>query len=81
MVGKEAVEFFNLLFDEGVKTQVFDETTRFAQQFIEQNAQFLKDHPRARAHDWIRRPMKPKEVDALLALFIAMGIVGYPTLR
>ena len=41
----------------------------------------LSDHPTARAHDWIRAPMSLKEVDALLAMVIGMGIVGLPTLR
>ena len=81
MAGEEPVEFFNVLFDDTIKQHVWQESTRYAEQYIEKNKQYLEDHPQARAHDWIRRPMVLKEVDALFAMVIAMGIVGLPTLR
>ena len=34
-----------------------------------------------RAHDWVKQPMSLKEVDTLLSIIIAMGIVRYPTIR
>ena len=37
--------------------------------------------PKARAHDWRRNPLTLKEVEVFLALIIAMGICGFPTLR
>ena len=77
MAGKEPVEFFNVLFDDTIKRHVWQETTRYAEQYIEKNKHYLEDHPQARAHDWIRRPMVLKEVDALFAMVIAMGIVGF----
>ena len=81
MSGKKPVDFFTLLFDECAKKHILDKTNRYAQHFLEQNAQFLKHHPQSRAHDWACRLMQQKEVDALLAILTAMGIVGYPTLR
>ena len=73
MMGKSPVDFFNLLFSEEIKENIWTETTRFADQY------FIVRHPRV--HDWIRQPMTLKEVDALLSIIIAMGIVGYPTIR
>eukprot|EP00731_Ephydatia_muelleri_P003594 Em0001g3594a len=49
--------------------------------YLTENKEFLRSHPSARAHDWVKAPMSPKEVGALLAIFIAMGVVGLPTQR
>ena len=81
MRGKEPLDFFHLMFHEKVKEIIYQETTCHAEDYIRQNKQYLSDHPTARAHDWIRTPMSLKEVDALLAMVIDMGIVGFPTLR
>ena len=32
-------------------------------------------------HEWRRYPLTSKDVDVFLALIIAMGICGFPTLR
>lgn len=81
MRGKQPVDFFNLLFDNEIKTILYDETSRHAKQYIEEYKEYLAEHKDARAHDWKRKPMVPKEVDALLAIIISMGVVGYPTLK
>ena len=80
MMGKSPADFFNLLFSEEIKENIWTETTRFADQYIQKH-DFIASHPKARVHDWIRQSMTLKEVDALLSIIIAMGIVGYPSIR
>ena len=49
-------------------------------QYMESNKDYIDHHPKARVHDWVTQPMVLKEVDALLVIIIALGLVGYPTL-
>ena len=81
MDGKPPVAFFNLLLDENVKSVIWRETQRYADQYLHNNASYLEEHPRARANQWQRHPMTEKEVDVYLSTVIAMGIVGLPTIR
>ena len=81
MTSTEPVDFFNLFFNEDVKNLIHSQSTLYAEQYITDNEEYLSQHPNARAHDWKRNPMTLKEVDVFLAMLIAMGIVGYPTLR
>ena len=52
----------------------------YAHQYMESNKDYIDHHPKARVHDWVRQPMVLKEVDTLLVIIIAIGLVGYPTL-
>ena len=81
MASKDPVDYFHLLFDQSLKLLIHEHTTLYAQQYLQKQEQYLNTHPSARAHDWVRSPMSLKEVDVLFAVLIAMGIVGYPTLR
>ena len=81
MDGKSPVDFFRLLFDERVFNLIYEETTRYATQYLEKNKEYLESHPHARAHEWTKHPLKPKEIDAFFALVIGMGICGYPSIR
>ena len=78
MSGKAPTDFFHLLFDDRVLDVILTETTRYAEQYMEREREYLQQHPQARAHDWRRAPLTRKE---LLALLLAMGICGFPTLR
>ena len=80
MTSTQPVDFFNLFFNE-VKKLIHSQSTLYAKQYIKDNEEYLSQHPNARAHDWKKNPMTFKEVDVFLAMLIAMGIVGYPTLR
>eukprot|EP00731_Ephydatia_muelleri_P038036 Em0635g3a len=73
MSGKTALDFFHSFFDEEVKEIIYTQTCKNADRYLTENKEFLRSHPSARAHDWVKAPMSPKEVDALLAIFIAMG--------
>ena len=81
MEGKEPVDFFCLMFDEQVVDHILDETSRYALQYLEKEKEHLASHPNARAHDWNKYPLTRREIEAFLALLIAMGICGFPTLR
>ena len=81
MTDKEPIEFFRLFFDQRVMDLIHSETTRYTDQYLEREKEHLDTHPRARAHEWCKAPLTLKEVEVFLALIIAMGICGFPTLR
>ena len=45
------------------------------------SAEFLESHPKARAHEWLKKPMQEEEVDVFLAVIIIIGMLGFPRLR
>ena len=75
------MDFFRLMFDERVLDLIFNETNRYATQYLEREREHLDTHPNARAHEWRKQQLTIKEIDAFIALLIAMGICGFPTLR
>ena len=81
MEDKEPIDFFHLFFDQRVLDLIHRETTRYTNQYLEREKEHLDTHPRARAHEWYKAPLTLKEVEVFLALIIAMGICGFPTLR
>ena len=81
MEGKCPVDFFRLMFDERVLDLIFNATNRYTTQYLEREKEHLDTHPNARAHEWRKQLLTIKEIDAFIALLIAMGICGFPTLR
>ena len=81
MEDKDPVDYFHLFFDERVLDLIHKETVRYTDQYLERESEFLEEHPKARAHEWRRYPLTLKDVDVFLAIIIAMGICGFPTLR
>ena len=81
MTDKAPVDFFRLFFDERVIDLILTETTCYADRYLGREKEHLDTHPYARTHDWRRAPLARKEVEVFLALLIAMGICGFPTLR
>lgn len=81
MTSKEPVDFFRLFFTPELIDIIFSETTRYAEQQLADNDHYLNAHPHARGHDWLKHPMEREEVEPLLAIFLTMGILGFPTLR
>ena len=81
MRDKEPVDFFCVFFDHQVMNLILVETTRYAEQYLEKEKEHLQAHPYARANEWRRQPLSLKEVEAFIALLIAMGMCGFPTLR
>ena len=50
--GKCPVEFFRLMFDERVLDLIFNETNRYATQYLEREKEYRDTHPNERAHEW-----------------------------
>ena len=81
MDGKGPLDFFRLMFDDHVMELIFMETTRHADQYLQREREHLETHPNARAHDWRKNPLTLKEMEAFIAILIAMGLCGFPTMR
>ena len=81
MANKEPHDFFHLFFDGRVLDLIHRETTRYTDQYLQREEEYLQEHPKARAHDWRRNPLSLKEVEVFLGIIIAMGLCGFPTLR
>lgn len=81
MTDKAPVDYFRLFFDDRVMDLILQETTRYSEQYLEREREYLDTHPHARAHEWRRQPLTLKEVDTFVALLIGMGLCGFPTLR
>lgn len=81
MEGKGPIDFFRLAFDDRVLDHLFTETVRYANQYLERERAHLESHPNARAHDLKKNPLTYKEMEVFIAIIIAMGLCGFPTLR
>ena len=60
---------------------IYDETRKYADQYLVREREHLAQHPRAQAHEWRRTPLTLKEEEVFLSLIIDMGVCGFPTLR
>ena len=81
MEDKSPVDFFRLFFDGRVLGHIYNESVCYTEQYMERESQHLQQHPKARAHEWRRAPLLLKEIEVFLAIIIAMGVCGFPTLR
>ena len=81
MENSTPIDFFRLFFTGRVLHLIYNETRRYADQYMEREREHLEQHPKARAHDWRRAPLMLKEVEVFLSVIIAMGVCGFPTLR
>ena len=81
MENKSPTDFFRLFFSEDVIKLLHTETVRYTEQYMDREKEHLQEHPQARAHEWRRAPLLLKELEVFLALIMAMGICGFPTLR
>ena len=81
MTGNLPIDYFNLFFTKDVKKLIHEQTTKYAEQHISNSRTYLQEHKYARGNHWIKNPMVFKEIDALLAILILMGLVNFPTIR
>ena len=79
MEGMEPLDFFYELFPEDLIEDIVLESNRYGQQYIDSHASYLKDHPRARAHQFMRNMFTPHDIRKVLGLIICMGIVNMPS--
>ena len=75
------VDFFLKLFDSSVLELIHRETLRYLDQYLEDNKEYLEEHPKARVHELARHPITLDDIKAFIAILIGMGICGFPTLR
>ena len=78
---QDPIDFFRLLFDDKVFTLIYDQTQLYITQYFEDNEEFLRNHPNARALELKKHPLMKKDIDVFLSLIIGMGIVGLPSMR
>ena len=69
------VEFFDQFFTEEVNDSIVEESNRYAVQI---NEEFLAEHPRARAHYFVKNPFTVSDLYRFLAVIIVMGVVSLP---
>ena len=80
--GKEGpVDFFRLFFTPEVVDIIYIQSSLYAEQQHHTHKDYLDHHPHARAHDWVRNPLKRSEIEPLLAILLTMGVLGFLTLR
>ena len=62
LTGKEPVEVFQELLTPPMVQSILDQTNMYGQQYVASHREHLQNHPRARAHDFIRRPFSLNEI-------------------
>ena len=75
------VECFLQLFDDNVLQLIHKETVRYVEQYLEDNKEYLEEHPKARVHELSRHPITMEDIKAFIAILIGMGICGFPSIR
>ena len=73
MEGTEPLDFFYELFPEDLIEYIVLESNRYGQQYMDSHASYLKDHPRARAHQFKRKMFAPHDIRKVLGLIILHG--------
>ena len=75
------VDCFLQLFDDDVIDHIHKETLRYLEQYLEDNKEYLDEHPKARVHELSQHPITVEDIKAFIAILIGMGLCGFPTLR
>lgn len=75
------VDCFLQLFDTSVLELIHKETVRYLEQYLEDNKEYLEEHPKARVHELARHPITLDDIKAFITILIGMGICGFPSLR
>ena len=78
MEKQDPINFFQQYFTADLNELILSETTRYANQYVASHKQFLEDHPRARAHQFSKKPFTQSDLDRFIALVIVMGVVNMP---
>ena len=73
------VDCFLKLFDMSVLEHIHRETVRYLEQYLEDNKEYLEEHPKARVHKLARHPITLDDIKAFIAIIIGMGICGFPS--
>ena len=81
MTGKKPVDYYRLFVTDSLLQNVLDETNRYGEQYVEAHQDHLTDHPRERAHNFVKRKFSMSELLRVIVLIITMGIVDLPSLK
>ena len=79
--GQSPVDFFLQLIDDDILQMIHRETVRYLEQYMEDNKEYLDEHPKARVHELSRHPITLEDIKAFVAILIGMGICGFPSIR
>ena len=75
------VDCFLQLFDENILEHIHKESLSYLEQYIEDNKEYLDQHPKARVHELSRHPITLEDIKAFIAILIGMGLCGFPSIR
>ena len=78
--GQSLVDFFLQLIDD-ILRMIHRETVRYLEQYMEDNKEYLDEHPKVRVHELSRHPITLEDIKAFIAILIGMGICGFPSIR
>lgn len=81
MSGQSPVDFFLQLIDDDILQMIHRETVCYLEQYLEDNKDYLDEHPKARVHELSRHPITLEDIKAFIAILIGMGICGFPSIR
>ena len=81
LAGVEPLDCFNELFPEDLIENIVMESNRYGNQYIASHAEHLKNHPKARAHQFTRHMFTNQDMKKVLGLIICMGIVNMPSVE
>ena len=66
MSNKQPGDFFDLFFSDDVMANIHQETSRYAQQYLENKAEHLQQHPHSRCTAYQSKPIELREIKAAL---------------
>ena len=64
-----------------ILTNILEETNRYGEQYVQAHEDHLQNHPKARAHNFVKQRFGMEEVLRFLMLVITMGVVDLPSLK
>ena len=64
--GQSPVDFFLQLIDDDILQMIHRETVRYLEQYMEDNKDYLDEHPKARVHELSRRPLTLEDIKACI---------------
>ena len=77
----EPLDCFFELFPEDLIEYIVMESNRYGNQYIVSHAAHLRNHPKARAHQFTRNMFTHHDLQKVLVLIICMGIVNMPSVE
>ena len=79
--GDEPMDIYQKFITDNMIQLILRETNLYGDQYVDSHISFLQQHPRARAHSFIRRKFTAQEITRFIVLVITMEIVNLPSLQ